>query len=508
MAPVSSPRYRDQDELTEGRIVNIISYWPASQRTRWYDARICLGETWTDTLDRFDLFYSFKMLCRVEYGGTHELHLATKNYMCNYTLSTRLHQNWRIPYERALRNLTVLMFSHYVHQLQSSRSLEGHRTLMVHKCLQVAAALGWYHQWQCQVSHQEKSENTDWNKVSAVAKDDFRYKYIPALTLLGSAQNLMFAHPKLLGCCYDNVYHNGQFIGDLPARGKPPTEDQSKKIYTQEYQEVVAWIENILDLTEESLSYSMVPTSLVNPDIVLPHRLFRERRGLPEIPPGHNPEPREYEMDGARGLVDLDWSQDMPIFHPDDINRDPRFSQYPFQEGDDYEDNDEEDMEVESRLSGGASDASMAPPTNTQRTYQCLPATYSFESAQTLGLPRSTHTDTDTAMEMGGLSMAPGGPDLHCVTPRAGVPPVAQGAMSTPDLATSVAHGVAAAATQILERFTRPPQVNEADHPPVNLVADAAIREQFQRHLVTTPHPTSTGQATSGRTSAFDRLGH
>ena len=197
----------------------------------------------------------------------------------------------------------------------------------------------------------------------------------------------------------------------------------------------------------------------------------------------------------------------MSIFHPDDIDHDPRFSQYPFQEGDDYEDDDEEDMEVESWLSGGASDASMAPLTNTQRTYQHLPATYSYESAQTPGSPWSTHTDTDTTMEIGGLSMAPRGPDLRRVTPRAGVPLATQGVMSTPDLAASVAHGVAAAAMQILERFTWPPQVNEADHPLVDQVADAAIQEHFQRCLVTTPHPTSTGQGTSGRTSAFDRLG-
>ena len=254
--------------------------------------------------------------------------------------------------------------------------------------------------------------------------------------------------------------------------------------------------------------YSIIPTSLLNPDIVLPHRLFQERRGLPEIPPGRNPEPREYEMDWAQGLVDLDWSQHMPIFHLDDIDRDPWYSQYPFQEGDDYEDDDEEDMEVESWPLGGAGDASMAPPTNTQRTYQCLPVIYSFESAQTPGSPRSTHTDTDTAMEMGGLSMAPRGPDLHRVTLRASVPPVSQGTMSTLDLATSVARGVAAATTQILERFTRPPQVNEADRPPVDLAADAAIRERLQRHLAATPQPTSTGQPTSGRTSAFDQLGH
>ena len=241
MAPVSSPRYRDWDEITGGGIVNIISYWSASQRTRWYDAciclgetptddaRICLGETRTNTLNHFDLCYSFKMLCQAEYRGTHQLHLATKNYMRNYSLSAGLHQNWRIPYERALRNLTVLMFSHYVHQLESSGSLEGHRTLMVHKCLQVAATLTRYHRWQCQVSHQEKSENANWNKVLAVPKDDFRHKYSPALTLLGNAQNPAFAHPKLLRRCYDNIYHNGWLIGDLPVRGKPPTEDQSKE---------------------------------------------------------------------------------------------------------------------------------------------------------------------------------------------------------------------------------------------------------------------------------------
>ena len=159
-------------------------------------------------------------------------------------------------------------------------------------------------------------------------------------------------------------------------------------------------------------------------------------------------------------------------------------------------------MEVESWPSGGAGDASMAPPTNTRHIYQHLPVTYSFESAQTPGLPRSTHTDTDTAMEMGGLSMAPGGPDLCHVTPRGSAPPVTQRTMSTLDLAATVARGVAATATEILERFTQPPQVNEADRPPVDLAADAAIWERFQRQLATTP------PATTDRMSAFDRLGH
>ena len=123
----------------------------------------------------------------------------------------------------------------------------------------------------------------------------------------------------------------------------------------------------------------------------------------------------------------------------------------------------------------------MAPPTGTRHYYQHLPATYSLESTQTPGSPRSTHTDTDATMEMGGLSVAPGGPDQHHVTPRGGAPLVTERTLSTPDLAATVAWGVAAAVTKILERFTRPPQLNEADRPPVDRAADATIREHFQR---------------------------
>ena len=223
----------------------------------------------------------------------------------------------------------VLMFSHYVNHLECTGSLEGHRTLMVHECLVVAAALGRYHRWQRRVSHQDR-DTYDWTKVPVVPKDDFRQKYSPALTLLGNAQNPTYAHPKLLGRCFDNVYFCGWIIGDLPARGRSPhSEERTKLIYDQEYEELVHRLENTLDLTLESPSYSMVPTSLVNPDIVLPHQEFRKRRGLLELPSGRGPEQREYTMDGARGLIDLDWSQRTPIFHPDDIDRDPRFTSIP-----------------------------------------------------------------------------------------------------------------------------------------------------------------------------------
>ena len=197
----------------------------------------------------------------------------------------------------------------------------------------------------------------------------------------------------------------------------------------------------MLDLTLESPSYSMVPTSLVNPDIVLPHHEFRKRHRLPELPQGRGPEQREYTMDGARGLVDLDWSQQTPIFHPDDIDRDPRFNQYPYPDDDlDYEDEEEMETDYRNAPPGGTGDARVATPASAGRRCYRPPATYSMHTSQgqTLGSPRSTHTDTDTAMEMGGLSMAPGGPETRCVPPRAKAL-TAPGSMSTPELAATVA---------------------------------------------------------------------
>ena len=228
------------------------------------------------------------------------------------------------------------------------------------------------------------------------------------LVLLGNVQQPTYAHPKLLGHCYDNVYHQGQFIRDLPARGKLPTKEQTQKIYNQEYEEVVAQIEDTLDLSKESLLYPMVPTSLRNPEIILPLSQFQQRMGLQELPPGRMPEPQEYELDGAHGLVDLSWSQSAPQVQPDDVDRDQRYNQYPYQEGEDY---DDEEMEVYDRVLGKTGGACMAAPSSTRCPYQCPEATYAgYPTAgdQTLGLPRSIHTDRDVAMEMGGLGMSSG----------------------------------------------------------------------------------------------------
>ena len=101
--------------------------------------------------------------------------------------------------------------------------------------------------------------------------------------------------------------------------------------------------------------------------------------------------------------------------------------------------------------------------------------------------------------------MAPEGPDIRRVPPRA-KPATTLGSMSTPELAAMVARGVAAAATQIVEQYARPP--NEAERPPVDQAADTALQECLQRCLKASPWTTLGSQPVSERVSVFDRLGH
>ena len=293
-------------------------------------------------------------------------------------------------------------------------------------------------------------------QVPVVSAGDFRHNYSPTLDLLGNVQHPAYAHPKLLGWCYDNVYYQGQLIGDLPTRGKLPTKAHTQKIYNQEYEEVVARVENTLNLTDESPTYPLVPTSLRNPEIVLHPRLFREHHNLLELPPCCMAEPRQYELDGTQGLIDLSWSQQAPQIQLDDIDRDPRYSQYLYQEDDKYE-NDEEEIEVDERAPGKTGTIHMSALTSTRRSYRCLEATYSCSKPdQILGSPHSIHMDTDLAMEIGGLGMIPSRMGTHLTMPRREALPEQPRVLTAPDLVSSITRGMTAGARDFGEIHQAP----------------------------------------------------
>ena len=54
-----------------------------------------------------------------------------------------------IMYERALWNLVVAMYGHYMDLFRCHSSTAGHRIVLAYNCLEVAAKLGHYH-WAVQ----------------------------------------------------------------------------------------------------------------------------------------------------------------------------------------------------------------------------------------------------------------------------------------------------------------------------------------------------------------------
>ena len=67
----------------------------------------------------------------------------------------------------------------------------------------------------------------------------------------------------------------------------------------------------------------MVPTSLLNLDIMLPPKTFQGWQELPDAPLGRMPCPKTMRFDGAQGLVDLFWEQWVPLIQQDDIDKNP-----------------------------------------------------------------------------------------------------------------------------------------------------------------------------------------
>ena len=120
----------------------IINYHPVSPWTsQHYCAMLCLGESPAQArLKCLDLRCSFEALMKAEYGGHDHLDFAARNYVENARREEIGISG--ITYEKALWNLVVAMYGHYVDLFQCHSSTAGHRIVLAYNCLEVAAKLG------------------------------------------------------------------------------------------------------------------------------------------------------------------------------------------------------------------------------------------------------------------------------------------------------------------------------------------------------------------------------
>ena len=185
----------------------IINYHPVSPQTSQHCcAMLCLGESPAQArLKCLDLHCSFEALVKAEYGGCVHLDFAAQNYIENVKKETRISG---ITYERALWNLLVAMYGHYVDLFRCHSSTAGRRIVLAYNCLEVAAKLGCYHRavWR----RQPGEVLPDWIPTPEIPAGDSQLDFVDAFTLLGDAMHPAYGDPKSLARAYDQVYYEGR----------------------------------------------------------------------------------------------------------------------------------------------------------------------------------------------------------------------------------------------------------------------------------------------------------
>ena len=231
---------------------------------------------------------------------------------------------------------------------------------------------------------------------------------------------------------------------------------------------------------------------------------FAKRRNLPPPAPGRMKPARDYEVDGAVGMVDVSWSQRILDIKEEAIDRDPRYNQYPYQEGDEID--EEEDMETEGPT---ASDTRAPAPRVCSEACPRQPGA-EYESGDGDG----THTDTDAAMEFDTLRVGTPHPEhRHVALPFVGLQDTCGMAPLTDPLAASsqsVGHATARLVTaQMFGRFQDPITAGLERPADVSDDAERALRERIQQRLLAQVQNQQSREVapTAGRGSIFQRLG-
>ena len=253
-------------------------FHPISIRQNWENgAPFCLGEN--PDYKHFDLCYSFKTLVHLEYGGFGQLHDTAWNYWNNRVAAFACSEDTRMSYKKALRNLVVFLFAHYIEAFECHGARQGHRTILALECLTMADELGWYHWWYKRADLQKPSiEKTHWKDLPSMPQEDHWSSYASGLAALGRPKQLSYGHLQVLGQYFDHIYHQSRNVGQLTQKSQDKATDYNETVYTRELGEILSYLSGFGDL-KRTPRHKTTPASLLNLEIILPEVEFQDFRG-------------------------------------------------------------------------------------------------------------------------------------------------------------------------------------------------------------------------------------
>ena len=155
---------------------------------------------------------------------------------------------------------------------------------------------------------------------------------------MGSPKQPSYGHPKLLGQYFDHVYHQSRNIGQLTRKNRDKATGYNKLVYNRELGELLSHLLGSGDLNYLTQS-DPGPTSLLNPEIILPKDEFRatheKKKGWisePWMCGGEEPSQNHYDWLQAC----LDWNGDPAELEREEDDIDKKDHEAMYSELDDY----------------------------------------------------------------------------------------------------------------------------------------------------------------------------
>ena len=116
--------------------------WGGTLRIFEFSAPFCLGET-RHYFKQCDLFRSFHAVIEVQFGGLARLDQAMNNYKDNLN-SLNHHPDLTLILDKALHNVIVSAYAHYIDSWPMNWACMGHRAILMKSMLQFAMHYGRY----------------------------------------------------------------------------------------------------------------------------------------------------------------------------------------------------------------------------------------------------------------------------------------------------------------------------------------------------------------------------
>ena len=259
--------------------------WGGALRIFKFSAPFCLGET-RHYFKQCDLFHSFHAIVEVQFGGLARFDQAVNNYKDNLNSLYR-HPDLTLTIDKALRNVIVSAYSHYIDSWPMNGACVGHCVVLMKSMLQFAMHYGRYRCWQCYLITQHRRKGippstplpainltaplTD--KEENLKPEQINVTHVSVMDLLGNPGNPLYAEPHSMAEHFNAMTAGTHAIGDLPGQTHCKDDDATTRVYKDEAKQVHQKILRCLDMRVMDGDL-VVLTCLRTPTLILPTGRF------------------------------------------------------------------------------------------------------------------------------------------------------------------------------------------------------------------------------------------